>query len=165
LTWSTTTIPPIHHLWAFLLLTVITVKYLIQRLPRPVYLVDYACFGPNSNYRINPDSWFEAARTCQFLDDDSISFLNNVYRRSGLGNETCLPSSAHHFPPIRSLNIARTEAELIIFTVIDDLFAKTSIKPNKIDILIVNCSLTTMIPSMTDMIINRYKLCSDIRNM
>ncbi|OEL25776.1 3-ketoacyl-CoA synthase 6, partial [Dichanthelium oligosanthes] len=111
------------------------------------------------------DSWFEAARTCQLLDDDSISFLKNVYRRSGLGNETCLPSSAHHVPPIRSLNLARTEAELIIFTVIDDLFAKTSIKPNKIDILIVNCSATTIIPSMTDMIINRYKLCSDIRNM
>ncbi|RLN13679.1 hypothetical protein C2845_PM09G06750 [Panicum miliaceum] len=54
---------------------------------------------------------------------------------------------------------------MIIFTVIDDLFAKTSVMPNNIDILIVNCSLGTMIPSMTDMIINRYNLRTDIRNM
>nr|TKW20856.1 hypothetical protein SEVIR_4G117301v2 [Setaria viridis] len=54
---------------------------------------------------------------------------------------------------------------MVIFTVIDDLLAKTSVKPNEIDILIVNCSCTTMIPSMTDMIIiNRYKLRSGIRN-
>nr|CAB3467734.1 unnamed protein product [Digitaria exilis] len=54
---------------------------------------------------------------------------------------------------------------MIIFTVIDDLFAKTRVEPNKIDILIVNCSVTTTIPSMADMIINRYKLRSDVRNM
>jgi len=57
------------------------------------------------------------------------------------------------------------EAEQVIFTVVDDLFSKASMEPSKIDILIVNCSLMTMIPSVTDMIINRYKLRSDIQNM
>jgi len=57
------------------------------------------------------------------------------------------------------------EAEQVIFTVIDDLFAKASTEPSKIDILIANCSLMTMVPSITDMIINRYKLRSDIQNM
>ena len=96
LTWSTTTTPLIHYLWAFLLLTVIAVKYLMQR-PRTVYLVDYACFGPNSNYRLNPASWAESLRL--FLDKDTISFLANVFRRSGLGDETCLPSSLSYIPP------------------------------------------------------------------
>jgi len=54
---------------------------------------------------------------------------------------------------------------MIIFAVIDDLFAKTSVMPNNIDILIANCSSSTMVPSMTDMIANRYKLRSDIHNM
>ncbi|RLM54481.1 hypothetical protein C2845_PM10G06220 [Panicum miliaceum] len=54
---------------------------------------------------------------------------------------------------------------MVIFAVIDDLFAKTSAKAHNIDILIVNCSLTTMIPSMADMIVNRYKLRSDTRNV
>jgi 3-ketoacyl-CoA synthase len=57
------------------------------------------------------------------------------------------------------------EVEQVIFTVVDDLFSKASMEPSKIDILIVNCSVMTMIPSMTDMIINRYKLRSDIQNM
>jgi len=131
--------------------------------PRTVYLVDYACFGPNSNYRLNPASWAESLRL--FLDKDTISFLANVFRRSGLGDETCLPSSLSYIPPTYSLSLAREETEMIIFTVIDDLFSKTSNKPHSVDILIVNCSLTTMIPSMTDMIINRYKLRSDIQNI
>ncbi|CAN6170326.1 unnamed protein product [Urochloa humidicola] len=161
LSWPTT--PPIHQLLAFLLLTVVTVKYLIQR-RRSAYLVDYACYGPSSsNYRFNPATWKETSRL--FLDDEIMSFHTNILRRSGLGNETCLPYSIHYIPPIHSLSLVREEAEMIIFKVVDDLFAKTSVKPNQIDMLIVNCSLTTVVPSMSDMIMNRYKLCSDIRNM
>ena len=130
------------------------------------YSVDkYACFGPNSNYRIAPASLIENVRLAYFLDDDNISFLSNICRRSGLGDETCLPSSHHYIPSIPSFTLARMEAEQVIFTVIDDLFAKASTEPSKIDILIANCSLMTMVPSITDMIINRYKLRSDIQNM
>ncbi|PUZ61657.1 hypothetical protein GQ55_4G294300 [Panicum hallii var. hallii] len=161
-TWSATT-PPIYLVWAFLPITVITVKYLIQR-PSTVYLVDYACFGPNSNFHVDPSSWAETLRL-SFLDDDTISFLTKVFRRSGLGSETCLPCVNSYPPQTHSLRLARGEAEMVIFTVIDDLFAKTSAKAHNIDILIVNCSLTTMIPSMADMIVNRYKLRSDTRNV
>ena len=156
---------PIRHLLAFLLITLVTVKYLLTRHPRRVYLVEYACFGPNSNYRIAPASLIENVRLAYFLDDDNISFLSNICRRSGLGDETCLPSSHHYIPSIPSFTLARMEAEQVIFTVIDDLFAKASTEPSKIDILIANCSLMTMVPSITDMIINRYKLRSDIQNM
>ncbi|CAN6178507.1 unnamed protein product [Urochloa humidicola] len=162
LTWPTTTTPPIHQLLAFLLLTVVTVKNLIQR-PRRAYLVDYACYGPSSNYRFNPATLKETGRS--FLDDDSMSFHTNIFRRSGLGNETCLPYSLHYIPPIRSLSLVREEAEMIIFKVIDDLFAKTSVRPNQIDMLIVNCSGTTVVPSMADMVMNKYKMRSDIRYM
>ncbi|CAN6170329.1 unnamed protein product [Urochloa humidicola] len=54
---------------------------------------------------------------------------------------------------------------MIIFKVIDDLFAKTSVRPNQIDMLIVNCSGTTVVPSMADMVMNKYKMRSDIRYM
>lgn len=130
-----------------------------------MYLVEYTCFGPDSKYRVAPASMIEYFHLANLLDDDNISFLSNIYRRSGLGDETCLPSSYHYIPFIPSLSMARMEAELVIFTVIDDLFAKASIEPSKIDILIVNCSAMTMVPSMTDMIINRYKLRRDIQNM
>ncbi|CAD6337006.1 unnamed protein product [Miscanthus lutarioriparius] len=161
---STNNLPPIRHLLAFLLITVVTVKYLTRH-PRRVYLVEYACFGPNSKYRIAPASLIENFRLSDFLDDDNISFLGKICRRSGLGDETCLPSSYHCTPLIPSFSLARMEAEQVIFTVVDDLFSKASMEPSKIDILIVNCSLMTMIPSVTDMIINRYKLRSDIQNM
>ncbi|CAL5047207.1 unnamed protein product [Urochloa decumbens] len=162
LTWPTTTTPPIHQVLAFLLLTAVTFKFLIQR-PRSVYLVDYACYEPSSNYRFNPATLKETGRL--FLDDDTMSFHTNIFRRSGLGNETCLPYSLHYIPPIHSLSLVREEAEMIIFKVIDDLFARTSVKPNQIDMLIVNCSGTTVVPSMADMVMNRYKMRGDIRYM
>ena len=104
----TTVIAVIATFGLSLLLTVIAVKYLMQR-PRTVYLVDYACFGPNSNYHLNPASWAESLRL--FLDKDTISFLANVFRRSGFGDETCLPSSLSYIPPTYSLSLAREETE------------------------------------------------------
>jgi 3-ketoacyl-CoA synthase len=71
----------------------------------------------------------------------------------------------HYIPPLHGLSEYRAEAELIIFTVIDDLFKKTSISPGTIDILIVNCSLFNPTPSLADMIMRRYKLRGDIRHM
>lgn len=49
-------------------------------------------------------------------------------------------------------------------TCVEELFAKTRVKPTDIDILIVNCSLFNPTPSMSAMIINKYKMRDNIRN-
>ncbi|KAF3547155.1 hypothetical protein DY000_02008616 [Brassica cretica] len=56
-------------------------------------------------------------------------------------------------PPTRES--ARSEAKMVIFTPMDDLFKKTGLHPKKIDILIVNCSLFSPTPSLSS---NKYKL-------
>jgi len=47
---------------------------------------------------------------------------------------------------------------------LDELFAKTGLKPHQIDILIVNCSLFNPTPSLAAMMINKYKMRSNIRS-
>lgn len=52
-----------------------------------------------------------------------------------------------------------------MFGVLDNLFANnTNVKPDDIGILVVNCSLFNPTPSLSAMIVNRYKLRSNIRS-
>jgi 3-ketoacyl-CoA synthase len=79
-----------------------------------------------------------------------------ILERSGLGEETCLPPAIHYIPPNPTMEEARREAELVIFSSMDSLFVKTGLKPKDIDILIVNCSLFSPTPSLSAMVINKY---------
>jgi len=47
---------------------------------------------------------------------------------------------------------------------LEALFTRTGLHPTDIDILIVNCSLFNPTPSLSAMMINKYKMRSDIRN-
>jgi 3-ketoacyl-CoA synthase len=157
---------PVHlFLAAFLPVAAVTV-YLMLR-PRAVYLVDYACFRTAPNCRVPFSSFLEHAKQVPVLNDRSIRFMTKLLERSGLGEETCLPPAHHYIPPYDycTLDAARGEVDLVVFGALDDLFAKTGVSPGDIDILVVNCSLFCPTPSFVDMIINRYKLRSDIRSM
>ncbi|KAL0348921.1 UNVERIFIED_CONTAM: 3-ketoacyl-CoA synthase 11 [Sesamum angustifolium] len=66
------------------------------------------------------------------------------------------------FPPKRPFQCARQEAEMVICGAIDDLFAKSRVKPRDIGILVVNISAFNPTPSLSSMIVNRYKLREDV---
>lgn len=99
-----------------------------------------------------------------YIDDNTSNFLTRVVERTGLGDQTSLPPALHYIPPQSSFSDARDEAEMVMFSAIDDLLTKTCMNPNDIDVLIVNCSLFTPTPSYIDMIINRKRLRSDIHS-
>ncbi|KAJ0981307.1 hypothetical protein J5N97_009562 [Dioscorea zingiberensis] len=141
----------------------IATLYFMSR-PRPVYLVDYACYKPPHTCRVPFSTFMEHARQLQFFDERSVRFQMRILERSGLGEETCLPPANHYIPPCPSMEASREEARTVIFSAIDQLFSATSIKPKDIDILVVNCSLFSPTPSLSAMIINNYKLRSNIRS-
>ncbi|KQK01599.1 3-ketoacyl-CoA synthase 6 [Brachypodium distachyon] len=133
--------------------------------PRAVYMVDYACFRTSPNCRVPFATFQEHARVWPGFDERSVRFMTRLLERSGLGEETCLPYAQHYIPPSRDLEPSRAEAELIVFSAIDDLLAKTGVSPADIDILVVNCSLFAPTPSFADMVVNRYRLRKDVRNV
>ncbi|XP_050387265.1 3-ketoacyl-CoA synthase 11-like [Argentina anserina] len=61
-----------------------------------------------------------------------------VLERSGLGDSTYLPEAVFNIPPNPSMKEARKETEALMYGAIDELFARTSVKPKDIGILIVN---------------------------
>ena len=62
-------------------------------------------------------------------------------------------------PPHIRMADARAEAEYVLFTILDALFAANpSISPSSIDVLICNCSLFCPTPSLTSLLVHRYHL-------
>ena len=140
--------------------------YLMLR-PRAVYLIDYASFDTRPLARVPMASFIEHTKHTTTIDERSVRFMSRLLERSGLGEETCLPE-AHHYVPTHkycTLENARAEFELVVFSAIDDLLAKTNVSGEDIDILVVNCSLFAPTPSFADMVVSRYKLREDVRSV
>lgn len=153
----------IHIVCSLFLITYVTTCYIMSR-PRTIYLVDHACFRPPMTCRVPFASFMEHASLILPTEPKSVRFQMKMLERSGLGEETTLPPAMHYIPPTPTMDLAREEAELVIFSAMDALLAKTGLKPKDIDVLIVNCSLFSPTPSLSAMVINKYKLRSNIKS-
>lgn len=147
---------------SFLIIFIATIYFSSK--PRTIFLVDYACFKPPVTCRVPFSTFMEHSRLNLRDSPKSVEFQMRILERSGLGEETCLPPAIHYIPPKPTMEAARGEAELVIFSAMDSLFEKTGLKPKDIDILIVNCSLFSPTPSLSAMVINKYKLRSNIKS-
>ncbi|XP_022852962.1 3-ketoacyl-CoA synthase 4-like [Olea europaea var. sylvestris] len=137
--------------------------YIMTR-PRPVYLVDYSCYRAPENLKAPFSRFMEHSRLTGDFDESSLEFQRKILERSGLGDETYVPEAMHSVPPKPSMQAAREEAEQVMFGALDNLFANTKVKPKDIGILVVNCSLFNPTPSLSSMIVNKYKLRGNIRS-
>lgn len=134
--------------------------------PTPVYLVDYSCYKAPSTCRVPFATFMEHSRIILNNNEEpkSVEFQMRILERSGLGEETCLPPAIHYIPPEPTLEAARKEAEMVIFSCVGNLLNKTGLNPKDIDILIVNCSLFCPTPSLSSMVVNKYKMRSNIKS-
>ena len=156
--------PPIHLLLLVGLLLVAAGVYLTKCRRSTVYLIDYACSEGMANCRVPIAAYVEHLHLNPNFDSQGISFMTRMLEGCGIGNETSLPQSDHYIPPLScGIQDARAEAELVLFPVIDDVLAKAGITPEAIDVLVVNCSLFAPVPSISDMIVNRYRLRDDVK--
>ncbi|KAL4178849.1 hypothetical protein AMTRI_Chr13g84270 [Amborella trichopoda] len=106
--------------------------YFISK-PRPIYLVDYTCCNLPDPGRVPSTLFIEHVQ---------------ILERSGLGERTCVSPALHYIPPDPTIDDARAEAELIIFSAV----MRMGIKPQDVDILIVNCSLFSLTPYLSDLV-------------
>ncbi|CAA6671252.1 unnamed protein product [Spirodela intermedia] len=130
--------------------------------PRTIYLVDYACYRAPDALRAPFSKFMKHSRLSGAFDESSLEFQRKILERSGLGEETYFPEAMHCLPPQPSMATAREEAEQVMFGTLDILFCNTSVRPKDIGILVVNCSLFNPTPSLSSMIVNRYKLRGNI---
>ena len=132
--------------------------------PRSVYLVDFSLYHPPSEFRVRFKDFVEHSRLIGDFDESSIEFQRKILERSGLGEETVVSEAMHSIPPKPSMKAAREEAEQVLFGSLENLFTQTGIKPKEIGILVVNCSLFNPTPSLSAMIVNKFKLRGNIQS-
>ncbi|KAK1419833.1 hypothetical protein QVD17_29203 [Tagetes erecta] len=148
--------------FSLLIITILAVHFMNR--PRTVYLLDFACFRPAPMYRVPYATAYEHGRIILASQPKSIAFQLKIFERSGLGEETSLPQPLHYIPPIPSLMGAREETEMVVFSAIDSLFSQTELKPEDIDIIIFNCSLFVPTPSLSSIVIHKYKMRSNVKS-
>lgn len=132
--------------------------------PRSIYLVDFSCYKPPSHLGVQFSKFIRHSKLKGDFDESSLEFQRKILERSGLGEDTYLPEAMHRIPPTPCMASAREEAEQVMYGALDNLFANTKIKPKDIGILVVNCSLFNPTPSLSAMIVNKYKLRGNIRS-
>mmetsp|Transcript_18312 Transcript_18312/g.51269 ORF Transcript_18312/g.51269 Transcript_18312/m.51269 type:complete len:155 (-) Transcript_18312:1431-1895(-) len=106
------------------LLVTLAMVYIVTR-SKAVYLLDFACYKAPANLK-SSHAWFNdhSAKVPTFTQQ-SLEFQNKIMSRSGLGDETYLPDGVRVFPADKSMASARAEAEMVMFGVMDKLFAQT----------------------------------------
>ncbi|KAJ4958732.1 hypothetical protein NE237_025843 [Protea cynaroides] len=170
---STFSMQDIHDLWNQLrfnlvsvivcstLLVFLSTLYFLTR-PRPVYLVNFSCYKPEDARKCPRQIFMERSGLTGCFTEENLEFQRKILERSGLGESTYLPPAVLRVPPNPCMAEARKEAETVMFGALDELFAKTKLKPKDVGILVVNCSLFNPTPSLSAMVINHYKLRGNI---
>ncbi|XP_051151142.1 3-ketoacyl-CoA synthase 10-like [Andrographis paniculata] len=130
--------------------------------PRGVYLLDFACYKPDEDLKVSKEQFIELARKSGKFDEASLDFQRRIVDSSGIGDETYLPKSIGSPEKTATMKEGRAEASTVIFGAMDELFEKSGIQPKDVGILVVNCSLFNPTPSLSAMVINHYKMRSNI---
>eukprot|EP01006_Ploeotia_vitrea_P045854 TRINITY_DN66973_c6_g3_i1.p1 TRINITY_DN66973_c6_g3~~TRINITY_DN66973_c6_g3_i1.p1 ORF type:complete len:953 (+),score=542.04 TRINITY_DN66973_c6_g3_i1:83-2860(+) len=128
-----------------------------------VYLVDFVTYTAAPELRVTTEKFKAIQRQFDF-NERSLEFMDRLIHRTGLGEHTYFPPGTLTNPPQLTLSMARLEAELVMFSTLDQLFATTNTHPRDVDILVVNCSLFNPTPSLTAMVVNKYKMREDIQS-
>jgi len=134
----------------------------------PCYLVDFTVFEAPEEMRATHALFLNESRRSGYFTEDSLQFQERLSRVSGLGDYTACPPGivniiTHGYPNL-TMEAARHEAEWVMFDCVEKLLARTGYSARQIDILIVNCSLFCPTPSLSAMIINKFKMRSDIKS-
>ncbi|KAH7277294.1 hypothetical protein KP509_39G044200 [Ceratopteris richardii] len=137
--------------------------YILLRRRISVYLLDFVCFTPNPSSRCPAAAFMEHSTLMGFFNEASLQFQKLILERSGVGDMSSLPTGLTYLPPQMTIADARQESESSIFSTVETLLSETSIAAHEIDIVVANCSCFTPVPSLSEMIMNKFKLRSDVR--
>ncbi|KAF4348427.1 hypothetical protein F8388_017939 [Cannabis sativa] len=143
-------------------LTVCLVTLYFSWRPRDVYLLDFSCFKPDPSLMCNRETFMRQLEKAANFSDELLKFNQKIIERSGYGQKTYAPKAALEDPPVATMWKCREEVEMVVFGAVDELLAKTRVNVKDIGILVVNCSLFNPTPSLSAMVVNRYKLRGNI---
>ncbi|CAI8583345.1 unnamed protein product [Vicia faba] len=137
---------------------------ILKRRNQSCYILGYECFKPKEETKLNTNTCAKILFRKRSLGIEELRFLVKAMVSSGIGENTY---GSKNFLEGRescpTLKDTYEEIDEVMFDTLDNLFKKTCFSPSEIDILVVNLSLFSPIPSITSRIINRYKMREDLK--
>ncbi|GLJ38735.1 hypothetical protein SUGI_0789700 [Cryptomeria japonica] len=134
-----------------------------KRRQRECYLVDYSCYRVPEDRKMNAETSIYFSCNYQPLVAEHLGLQWKVFLRSGLGDETGASHFLFNGRGEATLPEARLEMRESFTVVLDELFAKTRIHPQQIDILIVTVSTFTPAPSHASWIVHHYNMKESVK--
>ncbi|XP_070006647.1 3-ketoacyl-CoA synthase 2-like isoform X2 [Nicotiana sylvestris] len=129
-----------------------------------IFLVDFACYKPQNNQQICRQNFLNRSSRELKFNSDTLKFMDRILQRSGLGDKTYVSKGLLSDPMDMSTKAAKEEVEMAVFGAIDELLLKTGVRCEEIGILVSVCGVFNIMPSLSSVIVKRYKLREDIRS-
>ncbi|KAL5721188.1 very-long-chain 3-oxoacyl-CoA synthase [Ranunculus cassubicifolius] len=137
---------------------------LFHRKYHSCYIINYECYKPSDDRKIDTDSCVEMVKRNKNLGFHDFQFLFKIMGKCGIGEDTYVPRSillGREQSP--TLSDGLLEMDEFFHQTLDSLFSKSGISPSDIDLLVVNVSTFTPVPSLSARIVNHYKMREDVK--
>jgi len=139
-------------------------KLFDQRRDQDCYILEYQLYKPSDERKLGTECCGRIIERNKHLGLNEYKFLLKAIVNSGIGEETYAPSNViegREASP--TLKDGVTEMEEFFHDSIAKILARSGISPSQIDVLVVNVSMFSIVPSLTSRIINHYKMREDIK--
>ena len=135
-----------------------------QRRDQECYILNYQCYKPGDERKLGSEKCGKIIGNNENIGLDECKFFLKAVVNSGIGEETYAPRNFIEGRTVNpTLEDGVEEMEEFCNDSIAKLLNKSGISPSEIDILVVNVSLFSSVPSLTSRIINHYKMREDIK--
>ncbi|KAK1259900.1 3-ketoacyl-CoA synthase 1 [Acorus gramineus] len=137
---------------------------LLRRRPLSVLLVDYSCYKPDFDRKCSTEACKYFISSSSRFSPESQTFMSDILAKSGIGDEVYAPPLVFQTDNTHAkLRSAFQEAEEGMFSAVDSLLDKTDMDTSMINVLIVACSVFAPSPSLSSLVVNKYKLNEDVK--
>jgi 3-ketoacyl-CoA synthase len=139
---------------------------IIVKMDNPTYLLSFATFKAPKEWKVSHEQIIEMMKCQDCFTQESLDFMKRLLVRSGTGQSTAWPPGIVQClrgePTDNSIQGSRTEAETIIFNIVENAMKKANVTADEIDVLVINCSLFSPTPSLCAAVITKFQMRSDI---
>lgn len=140
-------------------------------------MLDFSTFEPPDEWKLSQEQILEIMKRENVFTNKSLEFLERMLGQSGVGPSTAWPpgiikvlSGEGKRKPGEKIDVtrdfsveaARHESEVVMFSCVRDVLKRTGVKPKDIDFLVINCSLFSPTPSLCSMVANEFGMRADL---
>ncbi|GMN24386.1 hypothetical protein TIFTF001_000544 [Ficus carica] len=135
-----------------------------EKRDKECYILDYHCYKPTDDRKLDTEFCGELIKRTKNLGLMEYKFLLKAIVSAGLGEQTYAPQiifAGREDSP--TLVDSITEMEEFFYDSVGKLLERTGLSPSQIDVLVVNVSMFSAVPSLAARIINHYKMREDVK--